>query len=313
MAIFLVGEFDAQDYARWRESLTAHLPVGENLYLPGNDYDPASIDLALVANPSAGSLAGLKNLRLIQSLWAGVDRLLADTTVPAHVPIVRLVDPNMTQAMTECALACVLYLHRQLPAYARHQALREWKQLRQPLAQERRVGVLGAGQLGAAVTQALASLNFDVAAWSASARTVVEGVKTCSGEAGLSALLTRSDILINLLPLTPQTSGILNADLFAQLPSGAAIVNLARGGHLNESDLLEALASGHISHAILDVFSEEPLPAAHPFWSHARITVLPHIAAVTDVKTAAKIAAENIKTFRAGKMPGPLVDRAKSY
>jgi len=311
MAIFLVGEFDAQDHARWRESLTAHLPVGENLYLPGNDYDPASIDVALVANPSAGSLAGLKNLRLIQSLWAGVDRLLADTTVPAHVPIVRLVDPNMTQAMTECALACVLYLHRQLPTYARHQALREWKQLRQPLAQERRVGVLGAGQLGAAAAQALASLNFDVGAWSASAR-IVEGVKTWSG-AGLTALLARTDILINLLPLTPQTSGLLNAELFAQLPSGAAIVNLARGGHLNESDLLDALASGHISHAILDVFSEEPLPAAHPFWSHARITVLPHIAALTDVKTAAKIAAENIKAFRAGKMPGPLVDRAKGY
>jgi glyoxylate/hydroxypyruvate reductase A len=311
VSILLIGEFGDEEYSRWRETLAASLPHDERLFLAGDDYELASIDIALAANPPTGSLAQLQNLRLIQSLWAGVDRLLSDPTLPAHVPIVRLVDPNMTQAMMECALACVLYLHRQLAAYARQQGSREWKQLRQPLAQERRVGVLGAGQLGAAAAQALASLNFDVGAWSASAR-IVEGVKTWSG-AGLTALLARTDILINLLPLTPQTSGLLNAELFAQLPSGAAIVNLARGGHLNESDLLDALASGHISHAILDVFSEEPLPAAHPFWSHARITVLPHIAALTDVKTAAKIAAENIKAFRAGKMPGPLVDRAKGY
>ena len=311
MGILLVGEFSGEEYAQWRERLVACLP-GETLYVADEQYDAASIEIALVANPPAGSLAGLKNLRLIQSLWAGVDRLLSDPTLPENVPIVRLVDPNLTQAMRECALACVMVLHRQLPAYARQQAGREWKKLPQPLAQERRVGILGLGELGRAVAQALASLGFDVAGWSAGPRRV-EGVESWSGAGGLARLLQRTDILVNLLPLTPQTSGILNAQLFASLPRGAAVINLARGGHLNEKDLLDALASGQLSHAILDVFREEPLSPQHPFWSHPRISVLPHVAAVTEVNTAAKIAAENIKAFRAGRMPGPLVDRAKGY
>jgi glyoxylate/hydroxypyruvate reductase A len=205
-----------------------------------------------------------------------------------------------------------MFLHRQLPAYARQQAAREWKALPQPLAQERRVGILGLGQLGRAVALALASFAFDVGAWSAGPRDL-RGVRTWSGASGLPGLLERTDILINLLPLTGETAGILNRHLFTQLTRGASIVNLARGGHLNEHDLLDALASGQLSHAILDVFTDEPLPPLHPFWSHPCITVLPHVAAVTDVNTAARIAAENITQFRAGRMPEPLVDRAKGY
>jgi glyoxylate/hydroxypyruvate reductase A len=312
VSILLIGEFTEEEYAQWRGTLAACLPRGETLYLPNDDFDPACINIALVANAPGSSLARLKNLQLIQSLWAGVDRLLSDPTLPAAVPIVPLIDPNLTQAMTECALACVLLLHRQLPAYARQQAWRAWKKLPQPLAQERRVGVLGLGQLGQAVVQTLASLNFDLGAWGASPHTV-ERVKTWSGPTGLARLLERTDILVNLLPLTPQTSGILDAGLFGRLPKGASIINLARGSHLKENDLLEALANGEISYAILDVFEDEPLPQEHPFWSHPRITVLPHVAAVTDVKTAARIAVENVKEFRAGRMPAPLVDRSKGY
>jgi glyoxylate/hydroxypyruvate reductase A len=312
VSILLIGEFSEEEYPQWRGTLAARLPLAETLYLPNDDFDPASINIALVANAPGSSLARLKNLQLIQSLWAGVDRLLSDPTLPADVPIVRLIDPNLTQAMTECALACVLLLHRQLPGYARQQALRAWKKLPQPLAQDRRVGVLGVGQLGRAVAQNLSSLDFDTGAWSASPHTV-ERVKTWSGATGLPGLLERTDILINLLPLTPQTSGILDARLFGRLPKGASIINLARGSHLKESDLLEALEEGQISHAILDVFEDEPLPPEHPFWAHPRITVLPHVAAVTDVKTAARIAVENVKEFRAGRMPAPLVDRSKGY
>ncbi|MBV8849556.1 MAG: glyoxylate/hydroxypyruvate reductase A [Methylobacteriaceae bacterium] len=312
MSILLVGEFGAEEYARWRENLAACLAGDEILRLATDKYDPASIEIALVANPPAGSLVGLRNLRLIQSLWAGVDRLLSDATVPAHVPIVRLIDPNLTQAMTECALACVMFLHRQFPAYAEQQATREWKKRPQTLARQRRVGILGFGQLGQAVAAALASLNFDVEAWSARSHSF-EGIRTRTGQSGLAALLERSDILINLLPLTAETADILNANLFRQLPRGASIVNLARGGHLDEGSLLDALASGHLAHAILDVFREEPLPRDHPFWSHPRITALPHVAAETDMKTAAKIAADNIREFRGSRMPAPLVDRAKGY
>jgi glyoxylate/hydroxypyruvate reductase len=310
--ILLVGEFSAKEYARWREALTACLAGDETLYLPQEQYDPASVEIALVANPPTGALAGLKRLRLIQSLWAGVDRLLLDATLPANVPIVRLVDPNLTQAMVECAVACVMFLHRQLPAYAQQQAAREWKKLPQPLAQERRVGILGLGQLGRAVAEALVALGFEAGAWSARPR-IGKRVSTWSGPSGLADLLERTEILINLLPLTLHTAGMLNAQLFGHLPKGAAIVNLARGGHLDERALLDALAGGQLSHAILDVFRDEPLPPQHPFWRHPRITVLPHVAAVTDVNTAAKIAAENIKEFRAGRMPAPLVDRAKGY
>jgi glyoxylate/hydroxypyruvate reductase A len=312
MSILLVGEFSEGEYTQWHATLAACLPRGETLYLPHDDFDPASIDVALVANPPVRSLAHLPNLRLIQSLWAGVDRLLSDPTLPPDVPIVRLVDSNLTQAMTECALAAVMFLHRQLPAYARQQASSVWKKLPQPLAQERRVGALGFGQLGRAVARALVALSFDVGAWSAGAHTD-ERIKTWSGPAGLRSLIERTDILINLLPLTPETSGILNAQLFRQLPKGASIINLARGRHLNENHLLEALAEGQISCAILDVFEDEPLPPEHPFWSHPRVIVLPHIAAVTDLKTAAKIAAENVEEFRAGRMPAPLVARSRGY
>lgn len=312
MTILLIGSLDAEDYADWRRHLLAHLPAGEELVLATEPHDPAAVEVALVANPPHGSLARYPRLRFIQSLWAGVDRMLSDPALPTSLPIARLVDPGLTQAMVECALASVMLLHRQLPAYARHQAERAWRQLPQPLAPQRPVGLLGLGELGAGAARALAAIGFPVTGWSRTPKTI-PGVTCVSGAEGMAQLLASAEILVNLLPLTPDTANLLDARLFAQLPQGAGLVNLARGRHLVEADLLAALDSGRIGHAVLDVFVQEPLPAEHPFWGHGRITVLPHVAAYSEPATAARITLENVARFRAGQRPEALVDPARGY
>lgn len=312
MSILLAGSLSDEDYAEWRSFILPCLPAGETLVLATEPHDAEAVEVALTANPPHGSLARYPKLRFIQSLWAGVDRMLSDPALPKNIPIARLVDPGLTQAMVECAIASVMLLHRQFPTYAEQQARQAWNQLAQPLAPQRCVGVLGLGELGAASARALAAIGFPVLGWSRSAKNI-PGVETHHGEAGLAQVLSRADILVNLLPLTPDTRGILNAAAFARMPVGAGLVNLARGLHLNEADLLAALANGRISRAVLDVFAQEPLPAGHAFWAHPRITVLPHVAAYSEPSTAARIAVENLARFRAGQPLRALVDTGRGY
>lgn len=266
----------------------------------------------MAANPPWGMLATYPNLRFVQSLWAGVDRLLADPALPTHITIARLVDPEMAQTMLEGTVTAVMYVHRQFPAYLHQQVAHTWRQLPQPNAAHRKVGLLGLGEMGRPVARALAALGFEVHAWGQRPRSE-PGCHYGWGEAGLETVLARAQILINLLPLTPATHGMLNARLFERLPAGAALINFGRGGHLQDRDLLAALEKGQLSHAVLDVFQQEPLPADHPFWSHPRITVLPHIAATTDPKTAAPIAMRNVAAFREGRELTGLVSRSRGY
>ncbi len=312
MTILLIGDFSDIEYATWRSQLYPHLPENELLVQGNQPYDKQAVQVVLAANPPPGSLSDLPNLRFIQSLWAGVDRLLSDPALPPDVPIARLIDPAMTQCMVECALCHVLYLHRQMPTYLRQQSDRTWRQLPQPLAADRSVGMLGLGTLGSAAAKALAQLGFRVAGWSLHPRQD-SSLETHYGDSGLARVASQSQILINLLPLTRHTTGILKEALFQQLPVGAALINLGRGGHLVERDLLVALDSQRLSHAVLDVFNKEPLPSDHPFWTHPRITVLPHIAATTDPVTAARIAAENVAAFLAGRTVSGLVSRSRGY
>jgi glyoxylate/hydroxypyruvate reductase A len=312
MSILLIGDLTRSEYELWRGRLKACLPAGEQLVLPHEDYLSGDVDIALVANPPAGTLSQLPSLKFIQSLWAGVDRLLSDPALPREVPIARLVDPNLTQAMVECVVAHVLFLHRQTARYQRQQSSAEWRQLPQPSAMQRRVCVLGLGQLGRAAARAVASLGFSVVGWGATPR-MVTGIKALHGAERLNSMLRDAEILVNLLPLTPQTAGILSKELFDALPHGASIINVARGGHLVEEDLLAALAAGQISHAILDVFQTEPLPPHHPFWTRPQVSIFPHVAAATDPDSAAQVAAQNIAAFRAGRTPVSLVDRVKGY
>jgi glyoxylate/hydroxypyruvate reductase A len=226
--------------------------------------------------------------------------------------LARLVDPAMAQSMAEGAIAAVLYLHRQFPAYLQQQETHTWRQLPQPVASHRRVGVLGFGKMGEPVATRLAALGFTVSAWGLSPRADAS-VDYSWGTAGLERLLAKTQILVNLLPLTAATSRILNAELFGRLPEGAALINLGRGGHLKDADLLDALRTRHLSHAVLDVFHNEPLPADHPFWSHPQVTVLPHVAASTDPQSAAPIAMQNVAAFRAGRPLTGVVSRSRGY
>jgi glyoxylate/hydroxypyruvate reductase A len=297
--------------ARWKPRLARLMPELEVRVWPELG-DPADIDYALVWRPEPGLLASLPNLKLILSLGAGVDHILCDPRLPHHLPIVRLVDPYMTDAMSEYVVLQVLRLHRQDLDYRAQQQAGIWRELEQKNAAERHVGILGAGALGQDAGRKLKGLGFDVALWSRGDKTVA-GLASYAGPAGLPALLGRSEILVCLLPLTAGTEGVLNASTLALLPKGAALINAARGGHLVEEDLLAALASGRLSAAVLDVFRDEPLPAGHPFWPHPRIVVTPHVAAATHPPTAAPIILDNIRRFEEGRPLLNRIDLAQGY
>lgn len=282
----------------WVPLMKAAFP-GDKIVAWPNIEDPSEVEIAFVARPPAGALATLPNLKLVVSMWVGVDTMIADPTQPRHVPLTAMVDPGMTQLMTESVLLHVLSLHRQLPAYREQQSRREWKVLKQPLAPQRKVGILGLGSLGADAGLKLASLGFDVAGWSRSPKNL-PGIQSFAGEAALTPFLARTEILVSLLPLTPDTFEIINAAFLARLPKGAGFINVARGAQVKDDDLLAALDIGHIGHAILDVFHVEPLPTEHRYWTHPRVTVMPHIAAHSPPESCVNSAKETVRLFRAG-------------
>ncbi len=308
--ILLLTNFDDAHVQKWLPHLQQHLPNEKIVIYP--DFNPNDIEVAFVANPPQGILATLPNLELIQSLWAGVDALLRDVTLPKHVPLARLVDPELTQAMIESVVTHVLMLHRQIPAYQKQQQGRVWQQLGQPNAPQRTVAMLGLGQLGSVCAKHLKQLGFNVIGWSSKEKRL-ENLETFHGDAGFQAVLNQADIIVNLLPLTPDTHGLFNKATFQKMKAGTSFINVARGAHVVDEDLISALNSGHLSYAILDVFSPEPLATQHPFWTHPNITVLPHIAAITNPITAAKIVAQNVLRLRAWEPLENLVDVARGY
>lgn len=297
MSLFLTGRFDAGERDEWLALLRAELP-GETIVVERSAA--ADADIAIVANPPSGALQGLPKLKLIQSLWAGVEKLLADDSIPHEVPIARMVDPAMNEAMAETALWAVLALQRDFFDYQRQQASAHWLPHPQRRADEFPVLVLGRGQMGSAVARRLAANGFPVASWG-------------SRDGVLLPRLSSAAVVINLLPLTPATRGLFNATTLSAMRAGASLVNLARGGHVVDADLLAALDAGHLRHAVLDVFHEEPLPAGHRFWSHPKVTVLPHVAAATDPRSAAAVVAANVRRFRAGEPVEHRVDRTRGY
>lgn len=297
--------------ARWREALETELPDLRVRIWPDTG-PPESIDYALVWASPDRMLHELPNLRVVFSLGAGVDHLVGPE-VPEHLPLVRMVDPALTEGMVEYVLYQVLRHHRHMPAYERQQRDREWIVHDQRRPGERRIGILGLGQLGSACARALHALGFDVAGHVRTPRAAVDGILVYAGERELDAFLARSDILVCLLPLTSATRDILNRDLFARLPAGAVLINAARGAHLVEEDLLLALGEGRLAHAVLDAFRTEPLPAGHPFWNHPHVTVTPHVASLTNPVTGARRVAEGIRADLAGEPLPNRVDRSRGY
>ena len=272
---------------------------------------PGDIDYALVWASPDGFLHELPGLRVVFSLGAGVDHLVGPE-LPERADLVRMVDPALTEGMIEYVLYQVLRHHRHMPSYEHQQAAETWSIHPQRRPGERRVGLLGLGELGGGCARALADLGFDVAGWARSARTI-PGVQAVTGTEGLDWLVRRSDILVCLLPLTAATRGILDAELFARMPPGATLINAARGAHLVADDLLVALGEGRIGHAVLDAFVEEPLPAGHAFWQHPRITVTPHMASLTNPETGADHVVSAIRAELAGEPLPHRVDRTRGY
>lgn len=297
-----------RDALAWLAPLRAALPALRVDVL--EDLPPADVDFA-AAWGSVAALKGCANLRAIVSLGAGVDHILNEPSL-AHLPVVRMIDPGLTRGMTEFVLLQVLYHHRRMPEFAALQRMHEWKELYAPLATERRVGVMGMGVLGRDAAKALRAIGFRVAGWSRHPRRV-SGVHMFAGVEQLERFAARTDILVSLLPLTTETRHILGAGLFARLPEGAAVINAGRGALLVESDLVAALDSGHLSGASLDVFEHEPLPPSHPLWAHPKVTVTPHVAALTQRNSGARFVARTIESLMAGKKPRGLVDRRRGY
>lgn len=308
--LLLVTSLEPADEAAWREALSRAMP-DETLASPDDPEAVRGAEIAIVANPPPGALARMPALRWIHSLWAGVDRLLLDATLPT-VPVLRLVDPALAGAMAEAVAAAVLHLHRDFPRYADQQRRHVWIQHEARPAQDRTVTLLGLGEMGRASAAVLRALGFPVQGWSRSGA-ACPGVAVASGPDGLARALERTDILVNLLPLTAETRGILGHDTFARLPRGAGLVNFGRGAHVVEDDLIAALDSGHLGHAVLDVFATEPLPPGHRLWDHPGVTILPHVAAPTSRASASAIVAAAIRSFReTGTVPVG-VDRARGY
>ncbi|MCA1470545.1 glyoxylate/hydroxypyruvate reductase A [Bradyrhizobium sp. IC3195] len=273
--------------------------------------DPAAVRYLVAWVPPDDITTTFPNLELVFSVGAGVDQF-DTTTVPAHIPLVRMLEPGIAETMVEYVTMAVLALHRDLLDFISQQRQQVWREIRITPARRRHVGVMGLGQLGQAVLERLKTFGFPLLGWNRSPREI-EGVTCYEGADALPEFLAQADILVCLLPLTDQTRSILNAELFARLPRGAGLVNVGRGPHLVEADLLAALDSGALSGAVLDVTDPEPLPVGHPFWSHPRILLTPHNASMTTPDTAVDFVLDVIARHRRGEeLPG-LVDRRRGY
>ena len=259
-----------------------------------------------------GDLLNYPSLKAILSLGAGVEHVLRDPDLPEGVPIVRLVDDMLSQDMSLHVVHWVVHFHRNYHVYAGDQGDKRWQRLRFPDTAERRVGILGMGELGGEAARRVRDLGFAVAGWSRTPKTI-EGVESFHGPDDLMPFLRRTDILASLLPLTPATENLMDADKFAAMPEGAFLISLSRGAIFVDEDLLAALDSGHIAGAALDVFRTEPLPPDDPFWSHPKVWVTPHAAGPTNDRSAARKMAENINRVLAGGAPHPILDLEQHY
>lgn len=275
----------------------------------GNTDD---IEIALAWKPQPGLLASFKNLKMIVSLGMGVDHLLADDQLPEGVPITRIMDEGLVGQMSEFAIFWALWHHRDIARYAASQAAKKWKPETFVDTIDRPVGVMGLGSIGIDTARKLSMLGFPTMGWSRTEKKV-PGVTTFHGRDSLPAFLDRSAILVNVLPLTRETRGLLDASLFAALPKGAFIINMGRGGHVVDSDLLAALDSGHLAGAALDVFNIEPLPVDHAYWTHPKVHITPHMAGYTNPRTASPGVIENIKRLRNGQPLINTVDPKTGY
>lgn len=301
---------------RWADGFAAALP-GHEVLVRSDSYDPASIDYIFVWKPKADAFEGLSELKAVLSLGAGVDALLRHPRLPEGVPIVRFVDADLTQRMSDYVVANVAMHTRLWTRFKADQEAKRWVQLYPPPAWEVTVGVMGLGVLGLDAIKHLKVFGYALRGWSRTAK-AVEGVEVFSGEDQFDAFLGGTDILVNLLPLTPETQGILNYETFSKLrrgglTDGPVVINAARGGHNRETDILRALRDGTLQAASLDVFEVEPLPKHSPLWELPNCFITPHIAAASSERTGVAYFSRVIMEHEAGGELPHVVDVARGY
>jgi glyoxylate/hydroxypyruvate reductase A len=284
---------------------------GVRLWTPEEVAEPGAIDFALAWRPPHGVLKRYPNLKVVCSIAAGVDNILADPELPA-VPVVRMVDPEQAETMATFVVWNVIWYQRRFDLYLEQQAARVWQRQPQRGARETTVGILGLGRMGAVTAQRLAALGYPVLGWSRTPKEVA-GVETHAGAEGLAEVLRRTDALVNLLPLTAQTENLLDADFFARMKPGSFLIQMGRGPHLVDADLIAAVDSGHLTGASLDVFRQEPLPPDHPFWAHPRILVTPHCASDVSRALVARQTLAAARAARAGQPVPNTVDKSAGY
>lgn len=308
MALLLIR--NNKEYQPWIDALQKADPTIE-VVTPETINDPGDATMAITWKAPKGSYAKYPNLKVIGSMGAGVDHLFEDESLPEDVILTRVVDEKLASDMQEFVAALCLNHIRNLKTYARLQKENTWKPTDYKRAKEVTVGILGFGTLGQAVGTMLKAIGFNVIGWSSSEKNI-DGIKSYT-EDELNTFLSKSEILVCLLPLTENTKGILNEELFNKLPQGAYLINVARGGHLVDNDLIEALNSEHLSGAALDVFHTEPLPEEHPFWRQENIIITPHIASMSNAASVSGQVAENYQRMLNGEELLNQVQAKKGY
>jgi glyoxylate/hydroxypyruvate reductase A len=310
--IAVVTRLDGDAENEWLARMAALLPEETLItFRAMSAAQKQTAEIAIIANPDPAEVAALPQLAWIHSLWAGVEKLVARLG-PSAPPIVRLVDPELSRVMAEAVLAWTYYLHRDMPTYRAQQTQRQWQPLPYRHPSRVNVGILGLGALGVAAAGRLLGAGFTVSGWSRSPKSI-SGVECLHGEIGLRQLLQTADIVVCLLPLTPDTKGLLHAGRLKDMKVGASLINFARGLIIPSEDLVRSLDGNRLSHAVLDVFDQEPLSGVSDLWTHPRITVLPHISAPTDRDSAAQIVARNIRAYRTTGLLPRTVDFGRGY
>lgn len=307
----LVFYSDFDDFDVWKQALLAHLPNLKILH--SRDIgDPAEIDYALVWKPPKGFFDRMTKLRLIVNLGAGVDSLVRRGDLPPDVPITRITDPQMARMMAGYVLFAVLRHARDIPLFEQAQRSGQWMYRHPRSPEETSVVVLGLGQLGAKAAYELQRQGFKVIGWSRSPRQI-EGVECLCGMETLDDVIARAGILVVMLPITPETQGILHRERLQKLPHGAAFINVARGALVDQTALTELLQSKHIGAATLDVFEKEPLPAGDPLWAMPNVLITPHLASVAIPSSSAEQIAGNIQRVSVGETPENAIDPSRGY
>jgi glyoxylate/hydroxypyruvate reductase A len=306
-AVIFYSQFD--DANAWRNALQAELPDLDFRVDP--DADPQAVRYALAWKPPTGFFAAFPNLALVVNLGAGVDSLVGRDDLP-DVPISRLSDDGMVSLMTSYVLFAVIRYARDIPTFERAQRRAQWHYIHPRPLSAVKVAVLGLGELGSAAAASLAQTGFDVTGWARTQKTI-PGVRCVAGRDALGDVLARSEIVVILLPLTPETRGLIGARELALMPRGAKLINAARGAVVDEQALIDSLRAGQIAEATLDAFTVEPLPRGHPFWAMENVLITPHLASITVPERAAHDVAESIRRVRAGKTPLHAVDPRRGY